>query len=766
MKTRLMTVAACVALSGAAANYTLTFDAGEHGVLAGTSATSASVTVKDDAASALHWVEVTAAPGWCHVGWEPALPDKATVDQTFTAVYKPDVTTTVFYDSHATGNNDGSSWADAFTDLRAAVRACDATAKGLVKVRQGVHCAISKRNTDNNADDTQGYIELGNVAIVGGYTGDGDVRDQDPSKTILSGDRKNDDTWFTAENVDTGVKVVENGAFNPINPGNTSAVWRQPDSGATSNSDNDYSLFHTADTATHRDIRIEGMAVTGYGAYWSWQGGRVLSLGKHSRCLVTNCLFVANFPRSSGVLMAYGELDVRDCTFKGNSAASVWLRAVQSGPTTRRVYTDGKIASALCTIDGCRFERCFHNANPDNNSHEPYVSAVNAYGNTTLSRCVVTGCVTTNQSGYASYGVSTGVSRILDSVFSNNLEHVCGNKAAYMISAGVISNCTFVGNVVSRTEQTAGTSFLAESTVYDSVFESNSVMTASGASPAFMLTSYNPIWLYRTRFSHNVIEGAASSPCASLFSGACNLRDCSVAGNTVRGAVLGALVYDTWRGGWCVNSSFVDNTLAASDYTALWLLRTQWNATGNGDYHTFIGACSVARTPVDYAFHAAPGAAITKFDTIKVINSLLVGTPRVAVISTTAEPLVIRNSYCFGATGETAGVTVAENAFTETPELADRTAVSATGVGHRYPLLKAPKDYCRQSWQILETVDNPQQLFYQKTGGKPLLVTKDSQMSSTKVVIPDLVGAERPLGYVVLGAVQEVVKKGLTVLVR
>jgi len=82
-------------------------------------------------------------------------------------------------------------------------------------VRQGVHKPILKRAVDTAVTADSGFIELGNVAIVGGYTGNGDERDSDPSKTILTGDRSANDTWYTAENVNTGVKVVEYGAFNP-----------------------------------------------------------------------------------------------------------------------------------------------------------------------------------------------------------------------------------------------------------------------------------------------------------------------------------------------------------------------------------------------------------------------------------------------------------------------------------------------------------------------------------------------------------------------
>jgi len=118
------------AASGYSANHTWTFDAGSHGKLSGTGAQSASATVAEGDKNAVVWAEVTADPGWCHIGWDPALPDSATADQTFTAVYAKDETKTVYYDSAATGTADGSSWANAYTNLREAVRSCDALRKG------------------------------------------------------------------------------------------------------------------------------------------------------------------------------------------------------------------------------------------------------------------------------------------------------------------------------------------------------------------------------------------------------------------------------------------------------------------------------------------------------------------------------------------------------------------------------------------------------------------------------------------------------------
>ena len=104
----------------------------------------------------------------------------------------------IYVDDDATGSNDGSSWADAYTYLQDALADADNSAKPVeIRVAQGIY------KPDRGVGITHGnrnatFRLINGVTLKGGYAGCGEpdpnARDIRLHETILSGDLNGDDT--------------------------------------------------------------------------------------------------------------------------------------------------------------------------------------------------------------------------------------------------------------------------------------------------------------------------------------------------------------------------------------------------------------------------------------------------------------------------------------------------------------------------------------------------------------------------------------------
>lgn len=114
----------------------------------------------------------------------------------------------VYVNHAATGNNDGSTWADAYTDLQAAI---NATTTGEIWVATGKYLP-----TNNPADRDATFQLKNDVAIYGGFAGgenDRSQRNWETNVTVLSGDIDGDDL----------VDIITD-PINQINGNNSHAV--------------------------------------------------------------------------------------------------------------------------------------------------------------------------------------------------------------------------------------------------------------------------------------------------------------------------------------------------------------------------------------------------------------------------------------------------------------------------------------------------------------------------------------------------------------
>ena len=111
----------------------------------------------------------------------------------------------IVVDTSATGNNDGSSWADAYTQLQPALAA--ASSGDEIQVAKGVY-----KPAGISGSRAATFQLLNGVTIKGGYAGfsspEPNMRDIEAYETTLSGDLNGDDDSNFANNVENSYHVL------------------------------------------------------------------------------------------------------------------------------------------------------------------------------------------------------------------------------------------------------------------------------------------------------------------------------------------------------------------------------------------------------------------------------------------------------------------------------------------------------------------------------------------------------------------------------
>ncbi len=191
----------------------------------------------------------------------------------------------IYVDARATGDNNGTSWANAFLDLQDAIGlAADFPQIGQVCVAEGLY-----KPAEAAGDRSASFQLVSGAAIIGGYAGlgkpDPNERDIHRYETILSGDLNGDDNGFT------------------------------------NNSENSYQVVNTS--GTDRIAILDGFRITGGNANGSkpknYGGGMYNSRGSPT---LKNCIFSENsaYYRGGAVHNLSGSPTFTNCSFVDNSA--------------------------------------------------------------------------------------------------------------------------------------------------------------------------------------------------------------------------------------------------------------------------------------------------------------------------------------------------------------------------------------------------------------------------------------------------------------
>jgi predicted outer membrane repeat protein len=179
-----------------------------------------------------------------------------------------------FVDVNAPGNNDGSSWNDAYTHLQDALFA--ASKGDEIHVADGIYRPDRGKNV-SLGDRAATFRLINGVTIKGGYAGHGEsdpnARDSKTYESILSGDLNADD-----------------------------------DPNFTYDDENSYHVL--TGSGTDESAVLDGFVITGGGMY-----------NKSGSPTIVDCVFKGNFAWCGGAMRNYhSNPQLTDCTFLGNTA--------------------------------------------------------------------------------------------------------------------------------------------------------------------------------------------------------------------------------------------------------------------------------------------------------------------------------------------------------------------------------------------------------------------------------------------------------------
>jgi predicted outer membrane repeat protein len=212
---------------------------------------------------------------------------------------------TIYVDDSAVGLNNGTSWANAYNSLQAALSA--AVSGDQIRVAQGTYRPTA------DTDRTKSFPLKSDVAIYGGYAGYGapnpDARAMKAYSSILSGD-----IATVGDNSDNSYHVVYgNGASaTAILDGFTITGGNANGTSSNSNGGGLYNNPYAVPTVTNCVFVANSATGSGGGIYIEvWGGSKV-----------TNCVFVGNYAGTSGggLYEHWSSSTLTNCIFAANTA--------------------------------------------------------------------------------------------------------------------------------------------------------------------------------------------------------------------------------------------------------------------------------------------------------------------------------------------------------------------------------------------------------------------------------------------------------------
>ena len=332
-----------------------------------------------------------------------------------TLIFSNHLSAQVFVKSDASGAGDGSSWADAYTDLQTALDAIpyDSTLSNVpdIWIATGTYTS-----TKADLNDTEAFLIQKPVNLYGGFAGtESAVSDREiqNNPTILSGDPDGDDI---------------------------------PDDFDSNKSDNFTRVIYVDSTFTY-PVRMDGLDITGGNGSNNSDTTFVLRTGggifSWNPIMADNCNFYGNFSRRAGCVYLNGAdgSSFNRCIFRNNGggfrSAGIYAFASDDMTVTNCEFKDnegtrGVLYFSQCmnpTVDLCSFS---------NNSGPGFFSGALYIWNS--PGMIVSNC---------SFVQNTA--RIGGAVYSNGSDYE--NEPFNLVD---FENCIFQGNSVITTTSSAG----------------------------------------------------------------------------------------------------------------------------------------------------------------------------------------------------------------------------------------------------------------------------------------------------------------------
>ncbi|MBU0641596.1 MAG: right-handed parallel beta-helix repeat-containing protein [Planctomycetes bacterium] len=250
-----------------------------------------------------------------------------TVDVTATEEDNEPIPPVVFVDESATGDNNGTSWDDAFGELRDALNATE--------TRPGTEEIWVAAGTYTPADpggDRLASLQLVNdLGVYGGFAGDETEREQrdvTANVTVLSGDLNDDDAEVSSpEELLNEPTRAENSYHVVIGSGTDDTAILDgftvrggfADGPAYGYTDSGGGMYNSAGSPTVSNCTFAVNFARGTGGIY---GGGGMANRSDSSPTLTNCVFSGNFTQylGGGMFNERSSPTLVRCTFSGNAA--------------------------------------------------------------------------------------------------------------------------------------------------------------------------------------------------------------------------------------------------------------------------------------------------------------------------------------------------------------------------------------------------------------------------------------------------------------
>lgn len=470
----------------------------------------------------------------------------------------------IYVSGSASGNNDGTSWVDAYVDLDVALQS--ATSGQQIWVQSGTY------KPGGGSPSRSSSFSIGSgVELYGGFAGNEsslDERDIVSNPTVLSGDVNDDDVT---------------GDFTNFRSDNCRHLIIVPDGVDNTTRIDGFVMSHgqTDDVNGSGDDR-RGGAILCYGApvianctfteNYGYYAGAVYPRGSGSSgTMIVNCQFNDNLSGYGGgiYIISNENVVIRDCSFENNNCQNRGGAVYNGGGST--VFEDCVFENNIAVSSGAIyhntiddpetasvvFRRCDYRGNRGN-----FGGAMSIYGNGTslVEDCIFDGNTADAGGGALSIGF-TNNSMIINTHFANNQADRGGAIWQQNDTTSVtIEDCYFETNLCLTSN--GGAIFQrgsAQLRVYDSQFEGNRAEFGGAIYMTEDSVDLSSMVLERCYFNFNVAESQG---------GAININnaDCYLASNLISNSIInagqvGGAISTNASGGGNTEIVLVNNTM-------------------------------------------------------------------------------------------------------------------------------------------------------------------------------------------------------------
>lgn len=354
----------------------------------------------------------------------------------------------LYVDASAAGANNGTSWANAYTDLQDAL---SAIVGGEIWVAEGIYYP------GESGERTAAFHLKNSVAIYGGFPSGGSrFEDRDPSifVTVLSGDIDRNDTVDAHGVVSDTAKISGNNSYHVVKVIETdaSAVL---DGFVVTAGNADFPTIHTFDTfgggmfASHASPTLANLVFSGNKADPEYHGGGGM-FNWYSDPSMTHVIFYHNSAGGGGGMYNHGSNPVlTDVAFTENTAISgAGLNNYQgSSPTLEDVIFQGNAAAlnAGGMANDATSSPILTHVSFIENSTKDYGGGIGNFGGSpTLTDVEFIG--NSAKEGGGMYNGMSAKPHMTNVTFSENTAKTLGGGMANNDSSPVLVNITFSGD--------------------------------------------------------------------------------------------------------------------------------------------------------------------------------------------------------------------------------------------------------------------------------------------------------------------------------